>query len=151
MEGPFDKLWEYTVWANGAVLSALRELGVNAPATSIRLMSHVVNAQTNWLNRLNGDGAVSALWESHPMDLIDQLNFETLQGLKAAMDRYAGDFAHKVGYKNLSGVFFENTVSDILTQVFNHGTYHRAQIAMDLREKGFDPVNTDYIAFVWKR
>jgi uncharacterized damage-inducible protein DinB len=31
--------------------------------------------------------------------------------------------------------------------VLRVATYHRAQIAMDLREKGFEPVNTDYIVF----
>lgn len=151
MEGLFDKLWEYTDWANSAVLKALEGLGATAPETSLRLMSHIVNAQTNWLNRLNGDSGVAALWEVHELEKLSKLNSETLNGLKAAIDRYAGNYAHKVGYKNLSGVFFENSVSDILTQVLNHGTYHRAQIALDLREKGLDPVNTDYITFVRMR
>jgi uncharacterized damage-inducible protein DinB len=29
-----------------------------------------------------------------------------------------------------------------------HGTYHRGQIAMQLRQQGLEPVNTDYIMFL---
>ena len=39
-------------------------------------------------------------------------------------------------------------MEDILIQVFNHGTYHRAQVAKDLRGNGLAPVNTDYITYV---
>jgi uncharacterized damage-inducible protein DinB len=141
-------LVEYTVWANDQVLGVLERLKEGAPASSLRLMSHVVNAQTNWVNRLNGDVTVAPLWEEYSLDKIRVLNAQTLGGLKAAMDRYAGDFQQKVAYKNLAGIAFENPVVDILLQVLNHGTYHRAQIAMDLREKGLEPVNTDYITWV---
>ena len=145
------RLFDYTVWANDVVLAQLERLGDAAPASSLRLISHMMNAQTNWLNRLNRDAAVVALWEEHSLEKIRQINAETLQGLKAAMDRLGGDLGQKVAYRRTSGVTSENTVTDILLQVFNHGTYHRAQIAMDLREKGLEPVNTDYIFWVWTR
>jgi uncharacterized damage-inducible protein DinB len=151
MEYVFETLWNYAGWANDLVLNTLEGLGADAPASCLRLMSHVVNAQTNWLNRLNGDTSVVPLWEPYPVEKIRVLNAATLEGLKVAMDRFGGDIGQMVAYKNMSGVPFENTVADILLQVFNHGTYHRAQIAMDLREKGLEPVNTDYITFVRMR
>jgi uncharacterized damage-inducible protein DinB len=103
------------------------------------------------LNRLNSDPSMVALWEEHELGKIKQRNAETLQGLKAAIDRYAGELGSMLPYKNTSGVPFENTISDILLQVFNHGTYHQAQIAMDLRQKGLEPVNTDFIVWVRMR
>jgi uncharacterized damage-inducible protein DinB len=147
MENFFETLWEYASWANETVLNTLEGLGSSAPASSLRLMSHIVNAQTVWLNRLNGDPAVAALWETHPLEKIRNLNSGTMQGLKAAIDRFGPDLSRKVPYRNLSGVPYESPVSDMLLQVFNHGTYHRAQIAMDLRDRGLEPVNTDYITF----
>ncbi len=149
MEGQYNRIWEYTSWSNNAVLEAFANLGEKSPASSLRLMSHVVNAQMIWQNRLNGDASVVALWEEHSLKEIVRRNSESLRGLKKALDRNADDLTHKIAYKNLSGVAHENTVFDILTHVFNHGTYHRAQIATDFREKGLVPVNTDYITFVW--
>ncbi|WP_414711827.1 DinB family protein [Sphingobacterium sp. UBA1498] len=43
---------------------------------------------------------------------------------------------------------FHNKVNDILLHVFNHGTYHRAQIASEMRRNGVEPINTDYITFI---
>jgi uncharacterized damage-inducible protein DinB len=147
MENYFETLWEYTVWSNDTVIKTLNGFGANAPASTLRLMSHIVNAQTVWLNRLNGDSAVVALWEVHGLEKISKLNTDTLQGLKAAMGRFGPDLGQRVAYRNLSGIAYESPVSDMLLQVFNHGTYHRAQIAMILRERGLEPVNTDYITF----
>ncbi|HTR28338.1 MAG TPA: DinB family protein [Puia sp.] len=147
MDNLFETLWIYTDWANDTVLNTLESLGSNAPASSLRLMSHLVNAQKIWLNRLNDDPAVVGLWVVHPLQETRNLNTETLQGLKAAIGRFGRNPGQKVAYRNLSGVSYESPVSDVLLQVFNHGTYHRAQIAMDLRDRGLEPVNTDYITF----
>ena len=53
-----------------------------------------------------------------------------------------------ITYSNSRGEAFETSVHDILIQVFNHGTYHRAQVARDLRQHLLTPVNTDYITYV---
>jgi uncharacterized damage-inducible protein DinB len=45
------------------------------------------------------------------------------------------------------GKYFENNVQQIMIHLVNHGTYHRGQVAMLLRQKGFEPVNTDYITY----
>jgi uncharacterized damage-inducible protein DinB len=34
-----------------------------------------------------------------------------------------------------------------MAHLVNHGTYHRGQVAVLLREKGYDPVNTDFITY----
>jgi len=39
----------------------------------------------------------------------------------------------------------------MLLQAFTHGGYHRGQIAMQLRQQGLEPVNTDYIIWVRQR
>jgi uncharacterized damage-inducible protein DinB len=39
-------------------------------------------------------------------------------------------------------------VEDILLQIFLHGTYHRGQVALLLRQGEATPAPTDYIAYV---
>jgi uncharacterized damage-inducible protein DinB len=34
-----------------------------------------------------------------------------------------------------------------MIHLVNHSSYHRAQIAMLLRQKGFEPINTDFITY----
>ena len=60
----------------------------------------------------------------------------------------AGALDAPVAYTNSSGTAFETPLRDILTHVVNHGTHHRAQIALVLREAGIAPPATDYIYFV---
>lgn len=53
-----------------------------------------------------------------------------------------------VKYSNTKGQEFSNSLYDILLHLFNHGTYHRGQIATDMRRNGLEPLNTDYITMV---
>ena len=53
----------------------------------------------------------------------------------------------KIIYKNSKGIEFSNTVQDVIFHVINHSTYHRAQIASDLKANGIEPINTDYIFY----
>lgn len=53
-----------------------------------------------------------------------------------------------IEYKNSTGKTFQNSRYDILIHVLNHGTYHRAQIATELRGHGIEPINTDYITYM---
>ncbi|RYE14391.1 MAG: damage-inducible protein DinB, partial [Sphingobacteriales bacterium] len=50
-------------------------------------------------------------------------------------------------YTNTQGKTYTNTVLQILTHVVNHATYHRAQIATDMRQHSLEPLMTDYIAY----
>jgi uncharacterized damage-inducible protein DinB len=143
-----ELLWEYNRWANDIVLMTLEKYGPQAPATSHRLMSHIVNSQSVWLSRIIGQQAPTAIWEEHDLEKIKQLNQESLLGLKGVLDEQGDNLDAIVAYKNSSGIAFENSILDILLQVFTHGGYHRAQIAMQLRQAGLEPVNTDYISWV---
>ena len=34
-----------------------------------------------------------------------------------------------------------------MIHLVNHSSYHRAQIALLLRQKGYEPINTDFITY----
>lgn len=141
-----DQLLKYTVWANNTTLAVLEKYGPQTPTSSLRLMSHLVNSQATWLARLRNESATVGIWEEHSLATCKAMNTETLQGFRAFVQ--IPDPQKKVAYKNSMGMPFENTVLDILLQMLSHGSYHRGQIAMQLRQHGLEPVNTDYIMFI---
>ena len=50
-----------------------------------------------------------------------------------------------VNYRNSKGEQWSSRVEDILTHVLFHSTYHRGQIAMQMRASGLTPACTDFI------
>jgi uncharacterized damage-inducible protein DinB len=57
------------------------------------------------------------------------------------------DLARIVAYRNSAGRDFRSSVSDIVTHVAMHGSYHRGQIARRLRSVGQEPPYTDFIQY----
>ncbi len=59
------------------------------------------------------------------------------------------DLEQRITYKNSAGTPFADKLIDIITQVTNHGTHHRAQIGQQLKLAGVDKLPiTDYIYFI---
>jgi len=58
------------------------------------------------------------------------------------------DLEQVISYVNTSGDAFSDPMHDIIVHVLNHSTYHRAQIAKEMRMHNIDPINTDYITYV---
>ncbi len=146
-----DELLSYTTWANETILTLLEKYGTAVPAPALRLMSHVVDAQSTWLVRIQGVAPVVGVWEEHDLAGCRRLNAETLEGFKTLMNAPDFDPGKKASYKNSAGVAYVNTLHDMLLQAFTHGGYHRGQIALLLRQQGLEPVNTDYIVWVRQR
>jgi uncharacterized damage-inducible protein DinB len=143
-----EQLWLYNNWANDILFKTFEGYGERTPASCLRLLSHIVNAQSVWLSRINGGKQVVGLWDVYDLEGCRKLHSDTSQGLKAAMEKHADDLDIKIDYANSQGRVFQNSLFDILFQVFNHATYHRGQIAMEMRKNELQPVNTDYINFV---
>ncbi len=62
-----------------------------------------------------------------------------------------GDLERRVAYRNSKGEEFRTPIGEILLHVLLHGSYHRGQIALRMRDVGEEPVNTDLITFVRER
>lgn len=56
-------------------------------------------------------------------------------------------FDRMLKYNNYTGDYYENNVEHIMMHLVNHGSYHRGQIALLMRMRGFQPVNTDFITY----
>lgn len=143
-----QKLAAYTSWANERVLTVLESLGNQVPATSLHLLSHLLNAQAVWLARIEERKSPVGVFDDHTLAECRALHESTSGRLLSLAASPPQDLVAVITYTNTQNEFFKTSLHDILTHVFNHGTYHRAQIARDLRQNGLEPINTDYITFV---
>ena len=77
------------------------------------------------------------------------------QRLVAAQRRWAdsarawtdADLARRVRFANTRGEACDDALGDIVRQVVNHGTHHRAQIALLLRESVIEPETLGFIVY----
>jgi uncharacterized damage-inducible protein DinB len=142
------KLAAYTSWANQQVLETLEKIGDQVPATSLHLYSHLLNAEVIWLARIQHLESPVQVFDDHSLAECRRVHESTFERFIGLADSSTEELETEITYKTSKGDIFTTSLEDILLHVFNHGTYHRAQIARDLRQNGFEPVNTDYIMYV---
>jgi len=115
---------------------------------SEELLSHIISAQKIWLNRILGRNTVIDPWHKLTQeDWIPQSIPITAEWINLLESFKENDFERRIEYTNTKGEKFFNTVKDIIVQVINHSTYHRAQIAQLVRQSGGEPAKTDYIIY----
>ena len=137
----------YNNWANSLLLDTFKVNIDLLPESCLLLFSHIVNAQLIWSSRINGIRPFVTVWQLHDLETCDKLLQESIKAL-AEIDYPETSDSSNITYSNSVGDHFETSLSDILLHVFNHGTYHRAQIAKEMKLQNIQPVNTDYIQYV---
>lgn len=148
----FAELLRYNRWATDRVLRVL-EADDDPPDRAVELLAHVLRAQDIWYGRVQKtDHADLALWAEDDLGTCA----ERAEASHSRWQRLLQDLGPEglndpVVYTNSSGTAFETPLRDILSHVINHGTHHRAQIALVLREAGIEPPPTDYIFYVRER
>ncbi|MDB4949079.1 MAG: hypothetical protein JWM27_1728 [Gemmatimonadetes bacterium] len=134
-------------WADARVLESLEAVG-NPPEKALELYAHVLGAEHVWLSRLRGEAPAYPVWPALLASQLAPLAAENADALEALVAGLAEqDVAREVAYANSAGQQFTSTLGDILLQVAMHGSYHRGQVALLLREHGAQPAATDYIVF----
>jgi uncharacterized damage-inducible protein DinB len=146
MKHYFLKLYQYNVWCNQRVLTALKRQNV-ADEKILSVLGHIVAAQFLWLHRIKALPAPDVkLWGNYSLDQLDKMADEIGQRWLEFIEG-TEDFNRELVYKNYTNDSYKNNVEQIMIHLVNHSSYHRGQIAMLLRQKGFEPVNTDYITY----
>ena len=141
------QFYNYNNWANSLLLDTLKLNADLLPESCISLFSHIINAQLIWSSRINGITPNVTVWELHDLDTCDKLLQKSIEMFSKIAYPETSD-ASMIKYTNSVGDHFETSLSDILLHVFNHGTYHRAQITKEMKSHNIKPVNTDYIQFL---
>lgn len=146
MKRYFLKLYEYNAWCNKRVLSAMSRQGVTDEKI-LSIMGHIVAAQYLWLYRIKGlPPAQVKLWGKYTLQQLEQMAGEIgAQWLSFIAE--TDNFDRELTYRNYTGDPYVNNVEMIMIHLVNHSSYHRGQIAMQLRDKGYEPVNTDFITY----
>lgn len=144
-----DRLFRYTRWAHTRVLDALRSAH-SPPTRAVRLFSHILRAQDVWYGRVADTAhATLELWADESLSACADRLESSMRRWQTVLDASAPhDLDQPIAYTNSSGTAFETPLRDIFSHVVNHGTHHRAQIALVLREADIAPPVTDYIFFL---
>lgn len=144
MKEHFIELFDYTRHFNQKIIQLLQASNTICSEKTLRLFNHIINTHQIWNARILQKDTFE-VWQINDSDQfaeIDSNNFKT--SIKIIQEF---DINTTIRYTNSKGEIFSNTIKDILYHIINHSTYHRAQIATELKQNGMEPINTDYIFF----
>ncbi len=147
MQGMLKNLLAHLRWADEQTFAALAQQQ-GAPSVAHERFMHVVAAEHVWLCRIRGEGAKVAVWPQFTTDGCQRLMAQNHREFDALVAIDDGALRRQVHYTTSDGRPFIDTVADILMHVAMHGSWHRGQIALLMRQAGGVPVASDYIAFV---
>jgi uncharacterized damage-inducible protein DinB len=157
-----SELLDYHYWAQERVFDAVeplspeqftRDLGNSFPSVRDTLV-HIHFAECIWYAR----------WQNESLPMPSAEMFPDLKSVRQASKTHEGrmrallerlgqdginqsmDYTSRLDGKDHRSVFWQ-----MLQHVINHGTYHRGQVTMMLRQLGTKPIGTDLILFYWDR
>lgn len=143
----FQRLLGHLEWADTRVLQGLRS-AQSVLKSIMDLYSHVLGSEHVWLSRIKGRTPRYAVWPTLTLDECEALSTENVREFTEVVGSISPDgFSSTITYRNSAGEEFTSSLEDVVTHVAMHGSYHRAQVAMLMRQSGETPTSTDYIAF----
>ena len=158
-----SELLDYHYWAQDRIFDAVATL---SPEQFTRDLGNSFPSVRDTLVHIHfGDCAWYARWQKEPMpappaadafpdlDAIRRASKDheikiraLLQGLGQDGVDQSMEYTSRIDGKQHSSVFWH-----MFQHLMNHGTYHRGQVTMMLRQLGAKPVGTDLILFRWER
>jgi uncharacterized damage-inducible protein DinB len=153
------QLLAYCEWANTRLFAAAEALAAEQLAAeavssfpSVRAtLGHILGSEWIWMRRWEGGSPAAAPgW-------VEGASLPELRGhhgrVQSDRDEYmAGltdeDLNRVIGYRTLAGKEAASPLADIIRHVVNHSTYHRGQVATQLRQLGVTPPSTDLVAYL---
>jgi uncharacterized damage-inducible protein DinB len=141
-----SRLFEHMWWADERVMHVLSR-DANPPDRALRLYTHLLAAENVWMDRILGNTPTVPIWPEPNLAACRTMAQRARENSRILLNTPV-DFGRVVHYTNSAGQPFDTRLDDILLQVVLHGAYHRGQIALLLRDGGFEPSPTDYILYV---
>jgi len=147
MTNYFEDLIKYNDWANKKVLSCISNNNLEDHQTILQLMSHILSSQFVWHLRIKRlPTSVFPLWEIYKFNELTTMNEDSTKNWLSLI-HLEKNFEREINYHSTKGEHFTNNLKHIMMHVFNHGTYHRAQIATLIKTEGHLAPQTDFILF----
>lgn len=151
--------YDYNEWANNRLLTGCEKLtpeqfsesqGVSWDSVETNL-AHIVAAQNNWLSRWRTGRNARAITEVQAITGLGKLRQEFDESHAALREFVAGltdaQLAQSLAFTDSSDTAHESLLWELMLHVANHGTYHRAEVAMALSILGNSPGDLDYRCF----
>ncbi|MCP3763590.1 DinB family protein [Domibacillus sp. A3M-37] len=148
-------LHHYHVWANERMLNHIlqfpdvfRKPSAGPFSTIARTFGHIYDVDRLWFTRMKGTSLL-AIGKTEFSDVQEAK--EAFTALHKEMSQFLTletDRNRMIHYENTEGASFQNTLSELVTHVVNHGTSHRGNVVVMLREAGYRSCPTDYIYFL---
>ena len=156
------ELLDYHYWAQERIYEAVaplspeeftRNLGNSFPSIRDTLV-HIHFAECLWYARWQNEPLPAPAAEAFP-DLASVRTASSAHEvrMRALLERLGQDGINQsLDYTSrLDGKDHRSLFWQMFKHVINHGTYHRGQITMMLRQLEAKPVGTDLILFYWER
>lgn len=152
---------KYNVWANELLLATINRLPetqhraevVSSFPSLYQTILHMLDAETIWWQRMKLQENItvpSMSFRGDMQELVAALLKQNKTWLQWIQQAPPHAFEHEFFYSNSKRERFKQPVSDVLMQIFNHGSFHRGQLVSILRQLGVDKIpQTDFI--VWSR
>jgi uncharacterized damage-inducible protein DinB len=139
----------YNQWANGVVVDALQNNEM--PDKAIELMSHIINANMIWLDRLEGRVSGLEVWKVYEKgqlrELLKRSDIALMNFISKSSEEKLSD---NIEYANSKGEKFSSGIIEILIHLNVHAAYHRGQIISLMKGKVSPLPYTDYIHYARK-
>jgi uncharacterized damage-inducible protein DinB len=147
------EMFEFNKDANVKMASKIGSLV--SPEEGIRLLSHLVNCQYKWLDRINVFPSDSGLDWWLPIYSTDELPQQFVESTQNWTDYLAGKTEEELEeikkYIGWDGNVWESKLKDIALQLIFHSFHHRAQMQMLIRAQDQKPGFIDYIGYKAKK
>ena len=139
-----QRMFPYEAWANAQVIETL----MNDDQSSLDLMMHIQAAKHLWLCQITGVKRELAVFPKGNHELIKEYNERNILEFSDWLSKQTEkSLDETVSYVNAKRERFTTKISDIMLQLMNHSTYHRAQIAKNISNLGRKPNPSDYIVY----
>ncbi len=153
-------LYDYNYWARDKILETASDLDheqLLAEAdlsfgSLFRALLHTFNAEWLWRVRTQDGRSPQSMELESQIDSLDaleqfwQIEEKNMQEFLDTLEE--AQLNNVIHYQNLSGKSYKDTLWHILAHVVNHGTQHRAEVALKLTELGRSPGNIDFIIYL---
>jgi uncharacterized damage-inducible protein DinB len=151
-------LLDYHQWGNlklvhhiGQLPQGVYQANIQSVFPTIRdTFTHMVAVDRLWFERIKG--SKEAVQEEKTMNTTEAVS-EEMTKLYREMRTYLQTMDHNyvVSYSNSRKEMFQNTLTDLIQHLVNHGTYHRGNVTAMLHQQGHRSISTDYIYHVRKQ
>lgn len=151
----------YNAWANARLVTlfksvddALIDQTVVSSFPSIRTtLLHIWDAESLWLERLNGRSPISfpsVDFNGSNADVFERVLTTSNALITFIESRPAPFFRDRISFRTIKPPRdYRESVTDMGYHCFNHSTFHRGQLIVMCRQLGIESIpQTDYILYV---